>query len=128
VKYSSNIVFLYYKDFVKGCRFIEEVLGLNVVMNQGFAHVYQISDKAFLGAVKAKKGSVSSEYHGGVLVSLTTNDVYGEYNRISGLEVKELSKMKYFKDIPLHSFFFKDDEGHDFEIQQFDNEIDKMTF
>lgn len=118
-RFDSSITFLYYKDFEKGCTFIEEVLGLNIVMDQGFAKVYKVNDTSYLGAVKGKQGSIEGEYKGGTLFSLNTKDVNEEYDRLSKLDVIGLTEIKFFEDIPLKSFFFKDDEGHDFEIQQF---------
>ena len=127
-EYRSSITFLYYKDFDKGCTFIEEVLNLKLVMDQGFAKVYQISETSFLGAVKKEDGSIESDYKGGTLVSLNTTDVESEYERIKSLEVKDLSELKFFEQIPLKSFFFKDEENHDFEIEQFLNEDDLKLF
>lgn len=117
--YSSVVTFIYYKDYERGSEFFKEVLNLKLVMDQGFAQVYQVSDKGFVGIVKAQDGSVNSEYVGGTLVSLTTHNVEEEYNRIKELDVVDLTEIKDFKEIPLKSFFFKDFENHDFEIQQF---------
>lgn len=127
-KYSSGITFLYYKNYEIGCKFIEEVLCLEEVMDQGFAKVYKISDGAFLGAVKANAGSVNSLYTGGTLVSFTTNSVVAEYQRIKILQVKDLTEIKLFEEIPLRSFFFKDNENHDFEVQEFIDKNDKLKF
>lgn len=123
-KYKSNIVFLYYKDFAQGCKFIEEVLKLTEVMDQGWAKVYQINETSFLGAVD-KKERVPV---GDSLVSLNTSNVMAEYHRVKELDVKDLTSIKFFEDIPLRSFFFKDSEGHDFEIQEFIDDEHKKLF
>lgn len=127
-RFSSSITFLYYKDFDKGCTFIEEVLDLELVMDQGFAKVYKISKTSFLGAVKKSDASIDGDYKGGTLVSLNTKDVNDEYKRVKELEVIELSDIKLFAQIPLRSFFFKDHENHDFEIQEFIEKKDKLIF
>ena len=67
MKYSSAITFLYYEDFTYGTNFIENVLKLDLVMDQGFARVYQVNQKAFLGIVQ-KRDSV--EVSGNSLLSL----------------------------------------------------------
>ena len=116
MKYSSAITFLYYKDFSYGVDFLEGVLELELVMDQGFARVYRVNEKSFLGIVQEKG---FNDVPGSTLFSLTTNKVEEEYKRVHKLEVYKLSDIKHFKQIPLKSFFFDDLEGHKFEIQQF---------
>jgi len=116
MKYSSAITFLYYKDFSYGVDFIEDIFKLDLVMDQGFARVYQVNEKSFLGIVQEND---SSDVPGSTLFSFTTNQVEEEYKRVRKLEVYKLSEIKHFEKIPLKSFFFDDLEGHKFEIQQF---------
>lgn len=123
-KYTSLITFVYYQDFDRGCRFMEEVLQLKCVMDQGFAKVYKVSEKAFVGTVKTK----DNLYRGGKLISLTTKNVEEEYIRVRDLDVYDLTELQTFEEIPLTSFFFKDFEGHNFEIQQFLNKNDTLRF
>lgn len=124
-KYSSNITFLYYSNLDYGSKFIEEVFKLEMVMNQGFAKVYQINEKSFLGIVRASK---DEPYKGNTLISFNTRNLEYEYNRVSKLDISSLKDIQYLEQIPLKSFFFKDNEGHDFEIQQFINEEDIILF
>ena len=125
MKYTSAITFLYYEDFSYGSNFMENVLQLDLVMDQGFARVYQVNEKAFLGIVQ--KGE-KSEVSGSTLFSLTTKRVEEEYERVKQLEVFNLTEIKHFEAIPLKSFFFDDAEGHKFEIQQFLKEEDVLKF
>jgi hypothetical protein len=125
MKYSSAITFLYYEDFSYGINFIENVLQLELVMDQGFARVYKVNQKAFLGIVQKRDNDVVS---GSTLFSLSTRNVETEYERVQQLEVYNLTEIKYFESIPLKSFFFDDVEGHKFEIQQFLNEEDMLKF
>lgn len=124
-KYSSNITFLYYNDLDYGSRFVEEVFELNMIMDQGWAKIYQINETSFLGIVSL---SEETEYKGNTLVSFNTRDVIKEHVRVSNLGVTSLTEIKHFDKIPLNSFFFKDSEGHDFEIQQFLKTEDIITF
>ena len=125
MKYSSSITFLYYKDFSYGVDFVENILQLDLVMDQGFARVYEVNNKGFLGIVQEKE---ASDVPGSTLFSLTTRNVEAEYKRIRTLEVYSLSEIKHFEQIPLKSFFFDDLEGHKFEIQQFLKEEDLKQF
>ena len=124
-RYSSNVTFLYYNDLEYGSRFVEEVLDLKLTMDQGWAKVYQINKTSFLGIVRLNE---EMEYKGNTLVSFNTSDVEKEYERVLKLDVFNLTEIKFFEKIPLKSFFFKDNEGHDFEIQQFIDEKDIEIF
>lgn len=125
MKYSSAITFLYYNDFSYGIDFIENILQLDLVMDQGFARVYQVNEKAFLGIVQKKE---SIDVPGSTLFSLSTTNVEMEYKRVKQLEVYNITEIKHFESIPLTSFFFDDLEGHKFEIQQFLKEEDVQKF
>jgi hypothetical protein len=104
---------------------MEKVLDLPLIMDQGFAKVYQINKTSFLGIVRLSK---TIKYSGNTLVSLNTNNVKKEYDRVSKLGVFNLTEIQHIEQIPLDSFFFKDKEGHDFEIQQFLNKDDQKLF
>lgn len=124
-KYSSNVTFLYYNDFQYGCNFIEDVFKLSTTMDQGWAKIYQINETSFLGIVRLDN---EIEYKGNTLISFNTREVIKEHNRVSKLNVYSLTEIKKFEQIPLKSFFFKDKEGHDFEIQEFINPKDIKIF
>lgn len=123
--YTSAITFLYYKDFSYGIHFMENILQLELIKDDGFARVYQVNQKAFLGIVQAKDDTKPS---GSTLVSLTTHDVEVQYDRVKELEVYDLTEIKRLKAIPLKSFFFYDVEGHQFEIQEFLDKDDQLRF
>lgn len=125
MKYSSVITFLTYKDFEYGIQFMEDVLQLDLVLDKGFARVYQVNQKAYLGIVQ--KGN-NEEQPGNTLFSLTTSNVDSEFERVSKLEVENLTELKIIESIPLKSFFFDDKEGHKFEIQQFLKDTDFNRF
>lgn len=118
--YQSQMTFLYFDDFEGGKSFLQDVLGLKPVYTPDWAVVYQAAGTAYIGAVDAKRGSVSSHVRGGFLVSLTVSDVLPYYERLKDqATVRDLTQIKVFEDIGVKSFFFKGPEGYDFEIQQF---------
>lgn len=124
-KFNSMITFIYYEDFEYGVNFLTNVLELKQVMDQGFAQVYQVAEKAFLGIVTKEDRILIKE---DTLISLTTSEVEEEYKRIQTVETFNCSEIKLFESIPLKSFFFEDKEGHHFEIQQFLNKTDEKNF
>jgi len=124
-KYSSSIVFLSYNNYEYGIQFFEKVLNLKLVMDQGFARVYSINKTSFLGFTKALK---EVENHGSTLISLTTDNLESEYNKIKEYDVLNLTPIRRIDQIPLDSFFFNDLEGHFFEFMRFIGEEDVKLF
>lgn len=127
MQYTSQMIFLYFKDFEKGCHFLENVLELKEVFNPGWAVVYQSVQQGFIGAVKAEEGSIDSSNKGGALISLTVDDIHEAYEVIQN-RYKYVSEIKYFEDIHLHSFLIQGPEGYTFEIQSFSDENLKAIF
>ncbi len=126
--YTSSINFLYYRNFEKAIIFFEDVLRLELVMDQGFARVYKIAGDSFIGCVRKSEGSIDSSNKGGTLVSINTTNVEAEYQHVCKFKLPYLSEIKLIDKIPLKSFFFKDFEGYDFEIQEFLKKSDKELF
>ena len=107
---TSNITFLYFNDLEAAKPFFEEVLGLEKAYDPGWAAVYRLRDKAFLGAVDNHSGSIQVTSTDSVLISLTLKGSRG---------VEGLSEIKQVKDLALKSFFFTGPEGYHFEVEQF---------
>jgi predicted enzyme related to lactoylglutathione lyase len=121
---SSNVTFLYYEDYNQAIPFFENTLELELVMDQGFARVYKVTESSFLGMVRKEHRNKAND----TLYSFTVDDVQSYYDIFNTKDVHRLSKITHFKDIPLKSFFFEDFEGHHFEIQQFLKKEDKELF
>ena len=116
---TSTITFLYFRDLENAKRFFTEVLGLKSVFDPGWACVYRLGEKAFIGAVDEGSGSIEVKAHGGVLVSLTVSDIDEAHARMRAAGAEDLSDIRTVKDIALKSFFFTGPEGYRFEVQQF---------
>lgn len=123
--YPSNIVFLYYNQLNQGEYIMEKVLKLSLVMDQGFAKVYQINQTSFIGIVELKDKENNA---GNTLVSFNSKNLKEDYKTISAHHVLNLTEIKSINSIGLRSFFFEDGEGHRFEIQRFDHENDRSIF
>ena len=124
ISYSSSITFLYYNDLEYGHQFMRDVLELSLVMDQGFAAIYQISATSYLGIVNRNDRVVP----GDTLVSFNTTDVSLAWERMQTQRVVGLTPMETIVSIPLKSFFFSDEEGHRFEIQEFLDPTHRQQF
>ena len=117
---TSNITFLYFNDLEAAKPFFEEVLGLEKAYDPGWAAVYRLRDKAFLGAVDNHSGSIQVTSTDSVLISLTVDNIEEVHKSLKGSRgVEGLSEIKQVKDLALKSFFFTGPEGYYFEVEQF---------
>lgn len=125
---TSNITFLYFKDLEKAKHFFSETHGLEVAYDPGWACVYRLKDKAFLGAVDNAQGSIQVDSTSSVLVSLTVANIHEVHAAFEGAEgVDGLSPIKQVKEMALESFFFTGPEGYHFEVEQFTSgELQKL--
>ena len=117
---TSNITFLYFNDLEAAKPFFEEVLGLEKAYDPGWAAVYRLRDKAFLGAVDNHSGSIQVTSTDSVLISLTVDNIEEVHESLKGSRgVEGLSEIKQVKDLALKSFFFTGPEGYQFEVEKF---------
>ncbi len=116
---TSNIVFLYFKDMHKAKSFFIDTLGLEIAYDPGWACVFKLGGKSFIGAVDQSQGSIEVKAKGGTLISITVNNIEEAYEKIKNANAEGLSEIKQVKALSLKSFFFKGPEGYEFEIQHF---------
>jgi predicted enzyme related to lactoylglutathione lyase len=119
LKLTSAITFLYFNDIAKAKRFFSEGLGLETAYDPGWACVYRLGDKSFIGAVDNEKGSINVRSRDGALISLTVSDIEEAHEQIKAFGVEDISDIRRVKDLPLESFFFTGPEGYKFEVERF---------
>lgn len=117
---TSNITFLYFEDLEAAKPFFQETLGLEAAFDPGWACVYRLKDKSFLGAVDNKSGSIHVKSRESVLISLTVSNVDEVYEEMKqDKRITDISALNQVKDMALKSFFFSGPEGYRFEVEQF---------
>ena len=122
--FASQITFLDFEDYAAGRDFLSRVLQLEPVYDIGWACVYGIAGKAFLGAVNHRHRAVP--HREDLLISLTTDSIE-DWHRHIGAQL-EVSPIAEVPDAGLRSFFFTGPEGWQFEIQQFESPLPRSLF
>ena len=117
----SQITFLYYHEIEPIASFYADIMGFDLVEDQGWAKIYRIGGNAFLGIVAGEKGFHQPLEENAVLVTLLVDDVPGWYEYLKAKGVKLLSGLQERADIQIRCFFFEDPGGYSFEVQQFLN-------
>ena len=93
LKPQSQITFLYYHDLQPIAEFYEQVMGFDLVQDQGMARIYRVSGTAYLGIVDGAKGHFKPQEHNTVLITLVVDDVPAWHDYLKGKGVKALSEI-----------------------------------
>jgi predicted enzyme related to lactoylglutathione lyase len=115
----SQITFLYYRHLEPIARFYQDVIGFELVEDQGWAKIYRVSGNAYLGIVDERKGFCEAQEKNAVLITLVVDDVFRWYNYLRHKGVKILTELREIEDIQVRCFFLEDPGGYAIEVQQF---------
>ena len=119
LKVQSQITFLYYRDLEPIEKFYQDIMGLELVEDQGWAKIYRVSGQAFLGIVDEKRGFHKAQEKNAVLVTLAVADVSWWYDYLKRKGVKMLTEIREPEGIQVRCFFLEDPGGYAIEIEQF---------
>jgi len=112
------ITWLYYRDLPRAMRFYEEVMGFDMVIDQGWSKIYKVSGDGYLGLVDGAKGYHKANNIKPVIFCLNVNDAEAWYKRVTKAGVMIKEKLQESKRLKVRVFMFKDPEGYVVEIQQ----------
>lgn len=115
----GQITFLYYREIEPAAVFYSEVMGFELIEDQGWAKIYRVGGNAYLGIVAGDKGFHTPQERNAVLVTLVVNDIEGWYERLKSRGVKLLTELQHREEIQIRCFFLEDPGGYSLEVQQF---------
>jgi len=113
------ITFYYYQDIHTVAPFYEDVLGFELVLDQGLARIYRIAGQAYFGIVDGNRGHLKHQPHSATLLTVVSEDVAGWHTRMKGAGVNGMSDI--LRGTYCEHFFFEDPAGYAIEIQRFHN-------
>ncbi len=114
-----SITFFYYDDILKIVPFYEDVLGFELVLDQGLARIYRIGTHSYFGIVDGNRGHLRHQPRSAVLLTIVADDVPGWHARLQARNVAKLSELQ--RGTYCDHFFFEDPAGYAIEIQRFHN-------
>lgn len=115
----ANIVFLYYKDIPAAQRFYEDIIGLALTVDQGFAKIYQVSPTSFIGLVDESQGLHRASQAKPVTVSFVTEQIDQWYDYLVSKGVKMRGPIGDATRHPTRGFVAYDPEGYFLEFERF---------
>jgi catechol 2,3-dioxygenase-like lactoylglutathione lyase family enzyme len=113
------ITFFYYDDLAGVTAFYEQVLGLELVLDQGLARIYRIGAHSYFGIVDGHRGHLRHQPASAVLLTMVVADVAAWHRRLSTASVPGLTEIRL--GTYCEHFFFNDPHGYPIEIQRFRN-------
>lgn len=114
---SYPITFFYYNDLNAVIPFYEQILGLELVLDQGLARIYRTGKSGYFGIVDGNRGHLRQQPKSAVLLTLVVEDVPGWHARLSAKGVAGLTEVRW--GTYCEHFFFEDPQGYAIEIQRF---------
>ena len=88
--FKATILWAYYDDMEAIQRFYEEKLGFELIVDQGWAKIYQTSSTGYFGLVDGERGMHQATPDKAVTVSFLTEDVRGWFEYVRDQDVFEL--------------------------------------
>lgn len=124
--FHSTITWLYYKDVLAMQKFYEDRLGLELVVDQGWAKIYQSSKSGFIGLVDEKRGMHSFTEKKAVNVSFILEDVdsWFDYVKQSNSFTLRSDSVSTGPEHRYRAFVGYDPEGYYLEFDQFFDHVD----
>ena len=119
LKVQSQITFLYYRHLQPVSKFYQEVMGFELIEDQGWAKIYRVSGNAYLGIVDEERGFHKAQEKSAVLITLAVDDVFWWYDYLRRKDVKILTDLREVEDIQVRGFFLEGPGGYTIEVQQF---------
>jgi len=115
----ANIVFFYYKDLDGAKRFYEDIIGLQGVLDYGFAKVYRISRTSYVGLVDESEGMHRATEPKSVTLSFITQEIDEWYNYLVEQGVEMRGPIGSSTRHPTRGFVAYDPEGYFLEFETF---------
>ena len=116
---ASQITFFYYRDLTPIAHFYEEVMGFERVEDQGWAKIYRVNGRAFMGIVDEQRGFHRAQERNAVLLTLVVDDVWAWYNYLKNQGIEIPKEPAISDQVKVEYFFFQDPGGYVIEIQRF---------
>ncbi len=111
------ITFFYYRNLHAAMRFYQDILGLPLVIDQGWCKIYRICHGAHVGLVDERKGLQNWTQEKPVQLCLRVPDVKSWWAYAEDRKLHNLSDLKTNDQLGIRAFTFEDPEGYQIEIQ-----------
>jgi predicted enzyme related to lactoylglutathione lyase len=113
----KQITFLYFRDLAASMAFYEDILGLTLVIDQGWSKIYRITESGYVGLVDETRGSHRANPIKPVQLCIRVADVDAWFAWVKSRNVEGLREPRSNQELKIRAFVFNDPEGYQIEIQ-----------
>lgn len=117
--FKATVVWFYYKDMEGIQRFYEDVLGLDLIVDQGWAKIYPIGPTGYFGLVDEQLGMHNFTEDKAVTLSMFTANLDAWYDYLSNDDRIEMRSPEIEEEVPYRAFVAYDPEGYFLEWDVF---------
>jgi catechol 2,3-dioxygenase-like lactoylglutathione lyase family enzyme len=117
--FKATVVWFYYKDMEGIQRFYEDVLGLDLIVDQGWAKIYPIGPTGYFGLVDEQLGMHNFTEDKAVTLSMFTANLDAWYDYLSNNDRIEMRSPEIEEEVPYRAFVAYDPEGYFLEWDVF---------
>lgn len=117
--FEQQVTFVYTPEPEESWRFYAEMLGLEMVLDQGQCRIYRTGKNAFLGVCGC--GPERKILADGIILTLVSDDVDGVYERLKAKGAHIAEEPKLNPRFNIYHFFLKDPAGYLLEVQTFND-------
>jgi predicted enzyme related to lactoylglutathione lyase len=110
------IQFLPTPDLATTARFYEDVIGLELIVDQGTCRIYRVSHGGFIGFCQNPHALPN---HDGLILTFVLDDVDGTHTRLSDLGLETDGPPRENPRYRIYHFFARDPNGYRLEVQRF---------
>ena len=125
--FKATVVWFYYRDMVGIQRFYEEVMGFDLIADQGWTKIYRIGPTGYFGLVDETRGMHSYTEDKGVTLSLLTADIDGWFDYLANRGDVEMRHDAIVNEEPYRAFVAYDPEGYFLEWDVFNDVPDNTS-
>ncbi|MGD2246137.1 MAG: VOC family protein, partial [Candidatus Aminicenantes bacterium] len=115
----ANMLFFYYQNLGEAVIFYKDILGLEIVLDYGFAKVFQVSKTLFLGLVDENRGMHKANEPKTVTLSTVTGEIDEWYEYLVKKGVPMHRPLINSTRLPIRGFVALDPEGYFLEFETF---------
>ncbi len=113
----QTVTWVYTHDLSGTCRFYADVLGLDLVKDEGAARIYRASGDGCIGVCQAIGGREVEPK--GTMITLVTGDVDGWYARLTEAGAVTRGAPQVVEQFGIYAFLAEDPNGYLIEFQTF---------
>ena len=119
--FKSTVVWFYYKDMDGIQRFYEDVMGFDMIVDQGWTKIYRIGPTGYFGLVDETRGMHSYTEQKGVTMSFLTANIDDWFDYLNGRDDVEMRHDAVVEEERYRAFVAYDPEGYYLEWDVFND-------